>query len=228
MAELSHYLIQLSLIRSKSNWGESKDAVPLTDECVWDTDESPWWRWCFWSLRIHAAPPCLTWLIKRDGARLPVLALSPPAWQLQSPWKRGRPRLHLGRLLMEPICSQLYQSFFFYIPFGEGQHILSAKERRDYHKNTSRTQPYSHGLKANKPFFNRNRSCRAKKLTGLWIQPREAGNWMLSPRQPGHTEYVIRKQADGDILQISSYSLPAEVLVKINHSESLILNGETK
>lgn len=115
MAELSSHLRQLSLIRSKFN--ERRESEQMS---VWDTDESPRWRWCIWSFRIHAAPPCLTWLIRRDGARLLVLGLSPPAWRLQSPERSSRPRLHLCWLLIEVIFGQVYHSFFsfFFISFG--------------------------------------------------------------------------------------------------------------
>lgn len=100
-----------------------------------------------------------------------------------------------GCLWSQSAASYIKALFFFLHFLREREHILSVQRIIvNRHKNTSRTQPYSRGLKANKPYLFRNRCCRAESLTGLWIQPREAGNWMLSPCQPGHMESVIRKQ----------------------------------
>lgn len=156
MAELSSHLRQLSLIRSKFN--ERRESEQMS---VWDTDESPRWQWCIWSFRIHAAPPCLTWLIRRDGARLLVLGLSPPAWRLQSPEKSSRPRLHLCWLLIEVIFGQVYHSFFFFFlfPSGEGEHVHSAEGRRDRH--TLRTSLTLRGRRSTNSSMGRG-LCRAE------------------------------------------------------------------
>lgn len=78
--------------------------------------ESPWWR-CIWSFRMHATPPRLTWLIKREGARLPILGLSHPAWQMQSPEKAAGPGcICAGYLLRRSVHS--FITVFFLFPLG--------------------------------------------------------------------------------------------------------------
>lgn len=49
-----------------------------------------------------------------------------------------------------------------------------------------------------------------------------SGDWVYSPCQPAYMESVIRKWADGDILQISPHSPPAAIWVKINDNENKI------
>lgn len=46
-------------------------------------------------------------------------------------------------------------------------------------------------------------------------------DWVRSPCRPRYTESVIRKRADGDILQISSHSPPAVIWLKINEATIL-------
>lgn len=46
-------------------------------------------------------------------------------------------------------------------------------------------------------------------------------DWVRSPCRPRYTESVIRKWADGDILQISSHSPPAVIWLKINEATIL-------
>lgn len=80
--------------------------------------ESPWWR-CIWSFRMHATPSCLTWLIKREGARLPILGLSHPVWQMQSPEKAAGPGcICAGYLLRRSVHSFITVFLFFLFPLG--------------------------------------------------------------------------------------------------------------
>lgn len=138
---------------------------------VWDTDESPWRQWCIWSFRIHVGPPCLTWLIKRDGARLPVLDLSPSAWRLQSPEKRSSPRLHLCWLLIELIFGQFYHIFF--ISFG-GRRAHSLCRGATWSPQ-DQNKPYSKGSKVDKLLYGG--LCRAEWLTHQWMTSAALVSW---------------------------------------------------
>lgn len=201
----------------KKSKGRSRD----TNRWVCGTpDESSWSPWCIWSFRIHAAPLCLTWLIKREGARLPVLDLSPPAWQLQSPEKRSHPRLHLCQLLIEPICGRFHHSLFK-ISFGEEEHILSAEGWRDCHENNPRSPTVRDERLTNSSLMEADAAELSHLPMSEWcLQPRES-DWVRPPCRPQYTESVIRKWADGDILQISSHSSPAVIWLKINEDAIL-------
>lgn len=102
---------------------KQRSSVTLTDERMFTAAgrgkrwESPWWR-CIWSFRIHATPPCLTWLIKREGTRLAILGLSHPCVAAVVPGEHGWLGLHLCWLLIEAICAQFYHCYF--ISTGNG------------------------------------------------------------------------------------------------------------
>lgn len=131
--------------------------------------ESPWWR-CIWSFRIHTAPPCRTWLIKREGARLPISVPSHPVWQMQSPEKAaGLGCIHAACLLRRSL-----HIFFhcFFISIGNRAQILSAE--RWWPPEQIRAQLYSSDLRLTNSSMKTGAwlSCRAESLQNLsyWSQ----------------------------------------------------------
>lgn len=77
--------------------------------------ESPWW-WRIWSFRIHATPPCLTWLIKSEGG--PPAHFGPVTSRVVStiPGESSWPVPHLCSILIEAFCAQFYHCPLF--PLG--------------------------------------------------------------------------------------------------------------
>lgn len=90
----------------------------------------------------------------------------------------------------------------FLFPSGEGEHIHSAEGRRDHHKNKTSLTVRDWRLTNS---FTKRGLCRAAWLTDHSVTSAASGDWVYSPCQPADMESVIRKWADGDILQISPH-----------------------
>lgn len=100
--------------------------------------------------------PCLTWLIKREGARPPIPGTyHVPLWQMQSPGKAAGPRLHLCRLLIETICVH----FFFYF-HREPRAYSAGRVATGWPQDQTTAWLYSYKLRVNKVL--RGSRCRAQ------------------------------------------------------------------